>query len=179
MKVSETMETLLKKSDNVPPSYELIYRVKHYKGYVIMYHMLNVVTCVTAGTLAYKYYTDKNFKFGKIENTFVTALVIFFLVVTYTFGTITCHRLVLRIYRNPKTKMHRAIFIGKVPFTSTYYDFPGESLTYVSKDSLNPFKALSFVANKDRKLLLYHDSEETFKTHLAFEEMLEPQERDS
>ena len=181
MKVSDQMESLLKKSDYVPRGYSLIYREKNYYGFGVGYHGLNALTSLSVALVAYYVYNEDLIRARqprpirpgkKIIETYQLCVIIAVSIGFFLLGQMLRKRYPVRIYYSEKDKIYRAIFIGKVPFTSEFYNFPEHCLTYVAKGSMAPWNQQVFNAN-GRKIMLFDDK---FRTYADFQEMFKPGE---
>ena len=180
VKVSERMETLLKKSDRVPQNYKLVYRVLSHRGGAFMYHSLTFMTCMSMGTLGVFYYKDWGVTtFSNVDGPQLSDLtdspwkIVVFIVSSLTilsFAAKIRSRYAIRIYFHEKSQTYQAIFIGKVPFALEKYEFPSKLATFVDKNSILPWKRSLIYAN-GRKIMVF---DVFFRTPYDFMNMLKP-----
>lgn len=180
MKIPDNVELMLKKTDNVPKNYQLVYRETSYTGAGVMYHSLNFFTCLSVATAGYMWYNNESLFDPNAENQMITrpwhgVVVVMTLAGFYLLAFVTRRRYPVRVYYSEKDKMYKAIFVGKVPYTVEQYEFPKQSLTFVAKDSILFWKNSLFNHDGRRKILLF---EEKFKTPSDFHQMLKPHELD-
>ncbi|XP_011497244.1 PREDICTED: uncharacterized protein LOC105361691 [Ceratosolen solmsi marchali] len=155
MKISEKMEILLKQSDKIPQSCELIYRHSTVTTLSLMYHSVNFMTFMTVSHFANMYY---NGSFSDvIESNFQCFVIIFFTGFIFLMAQKIQHGFPIRIYYCSKNKKNKAIFIGKIPFTSEYYEFSSNSLIRAYKETKLPWHNLSFNIN-NRRIYLVEDN---------------------
>ncbi|KAL7306124.1 hypothetical protein TKK_0001572 [Trichogramma kaykai] len=177
--VSNKMEILLKKADNIPRDYNMIYRITNHRSGAMMYHSLNFFIFTTVGAIGYIFYTGASPDASAIEDVHVDdllkepwklGLILFVSAALLVMTTVVRGRYVIRIYHNENTKTYRAIFIGKIPFTNEFYEFPQGQAIFVAKDSKFPWRNSLLKVNK-KKILLFEDN---FKTHNDFYSLLKP-----
>jgi hypothetical protein len=166
MKISEKMEILLKQSDKIPQSSELIYRHSSVKSLSFMYHSINFMTFMTVSHLAYMYYN------GSIEDVIESHLQ-FIVTIAFTgfmfyMAQKIQHGFPIRIYYCSKNLKNKAIFLGKIPFTSETYEFSSNSLIQAYKEFKLPWHSFTFYSN-NRQIYLV---ENNFKTYSDFNKML-------
>ncbi|KAJ8686688.1 hypothetical protein QAD02_022482 [Eretmocerus hayati] len=181
MKVSEQMELLLKKSDQIPRDYTIIYREVSQTMPSFMYHTINFVTCTALSTIAVMMYKEKPY-FRDEEPPEGVPIVVTNpgeAVVAFVFGALVVaitqvmrKRYPMRIYYNDKKKSYRVIFIGRIPFTQEFYEFPQKTVSYCRRDSLIPWHKVLFNAN-GRKIFLFEDK---FRATSDLYQMMEPGE---
>ncbi|XP_008207080.1 uncharacterized protein LOC100679852 isoform X1 [Nasonia vitripennis] len=178
IKISNKMEILLKQADKIPRNFELIYRYPTFRSAGFLFHTVNFVTMTTFTVVACAYYMDKPInederKLDLIQNpvrgVIVGCATFLILALTWTMRS----RSPMRIYYHPDSKAYRAIFLGKIPYSLEYYEFNRGQMSYVSPNSILPWRSLLFEAN-GRKMILYDDH---FRTAADFAEMFKPEEK--
>lgn len=177
MKTSERMEQLLKKSDHIPISFQLIYRQKHYKMASVMHHMAVGMAFTSFGIPIYIWYQktmDPNFETGDYYLDFTNPWQCGFLMTVNFVMLMIAHtmrrRWPIRIYKDPNKKTCKAIFHSSVPFHFEYCEFPLGSLSFVSRESSLPWRSTLYnIEGSKRKIMLF---EEKFRTHDDFYKLL-------
>lgn len=161
IKVSNKMEILLKQADQVPRNFELIYRYPTFRMAGFMFHTVNWMAITTIGIVSYAWYFDKSFSIDEKKPRFVTSAMEG--AITAGFGAIIVlitwtmrSRTPMRVYYHPDSRAYRAIFIGKIPYSTEYHEFQKGEMSYVSQGSILPWRTALFQAN-GRKMLLYDD----------------------
>ena len=179
IKTPQKIEERLKRFDHCDSKdYQLIYRQKEGTfTFRALYHGIVFLTCFTFGVGGYHMYNEVDFSENEILGPFMNSsyeipVAVFIMLLISTCAFIVVHRYPIRIYYNHAERKYRAIFVGKIPFTREFFEFPAGSCVQITRNYLNPFSKNMFIAN-GRKMFII---DEQFRNYDDFLQMLDYQD---